>query len=76
MRADPQVRKDGRCARRGCGKRLTLPKKHHSSISGAVYEREPFCSTECAKRYHGVKTSGISFSRTRSGRPTIERRAA
>jgi len=51
MRADPPVRKDGRCAQ--CGKVRKLPKPQ-KGVDRALYEIDPFCSSPCARAYHGV----------------------
>lgn len=53
MKADPPVRRDGRCAC-GCGKRRVMPKSHHSSIDPSVYALDPFASSTCCRRFHGV----------------------
>jgi hypothetical protein len=53
-----------------------MPRTHHSSINGAVYLLDPFCSSNCARAYYGVKLTGISASRTRGGQETMERNVA
>jgi hypothetical protein len=71
---DPRVRKDGLCAH--CRKPREMPRTHHGSINAAVYLLDPFCSTSCARAYHGVKLTGISASRTRGRQETMERGVA
>lgn len=52
MRPDPPLRKDRRCARKGCSKRLKVPAQ--TLAAREVYERDPFCTSVCCKIYHGV----------------------
>ena len=48
---DPLQRLSGKCARKGCGKKLGPL---------ALKEGDPFCSASCASSYHGVvHASGI-----------------
>jgi len=56
MRSDPPVRRDGRCARPGCGRPRKIPKPQRG-IDAAVYERDPFCSSTCARLYHGLESA-------------------
>ena len=51
MISDPPVRRDGRCARQGCAKRKPGPSRY----AGDAITRDPFCSTECARRFHGCE---------------------
>lgn len=49
MKADPPVRKDGRCAH--CvGPRKAKPNRY----SGLAATLDPFCSTGCCRAWHGV----------------------
>jgi hypothetical protein len=51
LREDPPVRSDGRCA--VCfGPRLPKPLK---AVYQGEAERDPFCSTVCARAFHGVQ---------------------
>ena len=43
---DPKPRRNGKCASRGC-KRIVPPV--------ARIHADPFCSTECARKWHEVK---------------------
>lgn len=59
MIADPPVRKDGVCARPGCttkrpvavltGKKLAELRRY----AGQQIEQDPFCSSRCARKWHG-----------------------
>lgn len=73
MKADPPVRADGRCARPGCGKPRKMPKAQ-KGIDPLAYERDPFCSTECCRRYHGAALP--ERDATKQGRPRVYARAA
>src|SRR5690242_4020785 len=60
VRRDPAVRKDGRCARQGCNRMRPIAvltgKKRRELIryAGAFQlERDPFCSSRCARAFHG-----------------------
>lgn len=37
-----------------------MPRTHHSSIKDWVYERDPFCSTLCARAWHEVPLRDLS----------------
>jgi len=50
-RPDPPIRADGRCAM--WGKSCSTP--HGERPPLAVREHDPFCSTQCCKRYHHVE---------------------
>lgn len=54
VKPDPPRRRDGRCARRGCRKKIPAMTARHRRYGGDALLSEPFCSTECAKQYHGV----------------------
>jgi hypothetical protein len=66
MRRDPRVRRDGLCV---CGK----PRKQKlgmSGIAGALsraIEKElaadPFCSTECARKFYGCELPKLNAGR-------------
>lgn len=47
---DPPVRKDGRCA--VCPKQRVVPKTRQKGVAIENYERDPFCSNVCARKYH------------------------
>ncbi len=51
LKDDPPVREDGLCALSSCRK----PRKPERSkrYGGAEAARDPFCSTECARIWHG-----------------------
>lgn len=50
VRADPPVRRSGNCAQ--CGK----PRNPRwNKYSGEEAIRDPFCSTGCARTWHGVE---------------------
>jgi hypothetical protein len=59
MNPDPPIRKDGLCAC-GCGRKVDV--KYHSKAAAAVRGPEPFATSNCCKAWHGVQTSGFSFS--------------
>lgn len=57
---DPRVRKDGKCARPGCTKQRPIvtakgkKRKEMIRYAGAYQlERDPFCSSRCARAFHG-----------------------
>ena len=58
---DPRVRKDGRCARKGCTKMRPIvtatgkKRKELIRYAGAFQlERDPFCSSRCCRAFHGT----------------------
>lgn len=51
---EPKPRRDGRCARAGCAKKVVRSKAVRR-YAGDQIDREPFCSTECCRRYHGCE---------------------
>jgi hypothetical protein len=55
MLPDPPVRADGRCAY--CGGERKLPKRPQKGVDPASYERDPFCSSTCARLFHGLETA-------------------
>ncbi len=66
LKENPGVRKDGRCAGKGCKKRLG---------PAAVKERDPWCSTLCCRKHHGVqfasdtaRVSGVTGAPSTRGR--------
>ena len=63
---EPRVRPDGRCARRGCDKKVDIKTNPHT---GGLY-KDPFCSTECCKLHYGIITpkeaDTIERNRTRN----------
>lgn len=50
VKADPPLRADGRCA--VCGKPRKTDRSQRYARGEA--ERDPFCSTQCCKAYHGI----------------------
>lgn len=50
MKSDPPVRKDGRCWDCQEPRRPERSRKYGK----AAAELDPFCSVECARRYHGT----------------------
>ena len=91
VRRDPRVRKDGLCA--GCrkprrahrnpakGKAQGSKKSTRMDKKLWLYElaRDPFCSSRCARRYHGVVYQSdeagdkLTESRERAGRQSADR---
>lgn len=51
MKVAPKPRADGRCL--VCPNLRRRPARGHKSAL-AAWERDPFCSTECARLFHGV----------------------
>jgi len=49
---EPRMRKDGTCF--VCRKPRTIPKPLQKGVPAWVYERDPFCSATCARRYYGT----------------------
>jgi hypothetical protein len=54
---DPPVREDGRCA--NCGKVRRPPTGKYATK--AEFETDPFCSTECARAWHGTESAGVPY---------------
>lgn len=70
MRADPLVRADGLCAC-GCGQRV----KSERWQRYARGVKDPFASTECARRWHGLPSlEAEGLERQREGGRTGGRR--
>jgi hypothetical protein len=63
-KADPKVRADGKCARVGCGKTIKISRR--KDVPYEEYLKEPFCSTDCAREFHGVVRP---MPKTKTGRP-------
>ena len=66
---DPRVRKDGRCARPGCSKQRPIvsatgkKRKEMIRYAGAFQlERDPFCSSNCARSYYGCPLDNGVFT--------------
>jgi len=76
MPADPPVRADGRCARRGCHKLRKIPRSHHRAIDHALYELDPWCSTQCCRLYYGVPLVTVIGGNPEEKRGRHERVAA
>jgi hypothetical protein len=55
VRADPPIRRDGRCS--VCAKPR---KKPATSYGRDEYARDPFCSTKCARKWHGTTLADIA----------------
>lgn len=53
-----------------------MPRTHHSSIKAWVYERDPFCSTICARKWHGVPLVTVPGGDPTEKRGRYERVAA
>lgn len=51
MKADPPVRRDGRCAQ--CSKPRKMPQSQ-GGVDPSVYALDPFCARTCAERWHAV----------------------
>lgn len=60
MTDDPPIRDDGRCALEACGKPIKAPKRRRD-VPERLYV-DPFCSTDCAKTYFGVRVTSYSES--------------
>ena len=60
LKADPKIRKDGRCAQ--CRKPVHI--KARPGVNPALYV-DPFCSSSCARAWHGTEVSAMS----QTGRP-------
>ena len=58
--SDPQPRRNGRCARKGCRNKLPML---------ALKDRDAFCSNSCASAYHGVTVTSL----LPSGTPGVHR---
>ena len=66
---DPRVRKDGRCARKGCTRMRPIAvltgKKLRDLVryaGQAQLERDPFCSASCARAFHGCPVDNGRFT--------------
>jgi hypothetical protein len=57
---DPPVRHDGKCSMPGCGKIRKPPTGKYATR--ADFEIDPFCSTECARKWHGVVDTRVNGS--------------
>jgi hypothetical protein len=57
---DPRRRKDGICALPGCDKPLRKVKPQ-KGVPISVYENEPFCSTSCARAWHGASLPPVKY---------------
>lgn len=51
MQPDPKRKRGGRCAQ--CGGPIQIVER-----PGIDYGLDPFCSSECCKKWHGVKVPG------------------
>lgn len=60
MIPDPPIRADGRCALATCRKPIKPPKRRRE-VPASLYV-DPFCSTDCAKTYFGVRVTSYSES--------------
>ena len=56
--SDPPVRRDGRCARCGGERRPPSASASRLYVDAGHYELDPFCSTGCARAWHGVEDAG------------------
>jgi hypothetical protein len=61
MLHDPPVPVDGSCAR--CGGQRRIPPANAAKLyaTAELYAREPFCSTECCREWHGCVISKDSI---------------
>lgn len=50
---DPPVRKDGKCARRGCSKQRHPERSLR--YGGAAAQLDPFCSTDCCRAHYNIE---------------------
>jgi hypothetical protein len=57
LKLDPPLRPDGRCAVCPKQRKLTAQARKYAGVQLDV---DPFCSTECARRYHGVKDASVA----------------
>lgn len=73
MKKDPRVRKDGLCAEPSCRKPRRITKQSRKYAGDAVV-LDPFCSTECCRKWHGVEleTKGAEAQRE-AGRASAAR---
>lgn len=58
--AEPRVRRDGTCY--VCRKPRTIPKPLQKGVPAWVYERDPFCSAVCARRYYGTSLASAAVT--------------
>jgi len=72
--AEPPVREDGLCAH--CGGPRKFPKRHQKGVDPALYERDPFCATSCARAWHGVPLTNVLGGDPSERRGRYERVAA
>ena len=64
MRADPKVRRDGRCSQ--CkGKRPKLAER----------DRDPFCRADCCRAFHGVvyQSDEVDLKRVKNPSPRLQK---
>ena len=55
---EPKVRRDGLCL--VCRKPLVTPKPLQRGVPAFVYERDPFCSAICSRKYYGTSLTAKS----------------
>jgi len=60
VKRDPKMRKDGRCAE--CKGDVHI--KARAGVNPALYV-DPFCSSSCAKAWHGIELGSMN----QTGRP-------
>lgn len=60
MKGDPKIRRDGRCANRKCRREVVI--KMREGVNPALYA-DPFCSSECARAWHGVALASLQTGR-------------
>lgn len=76
MKADPPVRRDGRCAC-GCGRELPgVPKRRQKGIDDSVYTSDPFATNTCCRIFHGLDGEKRSGSTAKRAYVTTEVAAA
>ncbi len=74
MKTDPPVRRDGLCVQ--CHGPRKVPKRHHKGIDPAVYALDPFCSSPCARFWHGNPLPIMAGGNPKETRGRHERVAA
>lgn len=57
QRKAPPVKRNGKCARRGCTKDR-MPNVRNLGVDYAAYD-DPFCSTDCCRAYYGVSLQPV-----------------
>lgn len=59
MRPDPPRSRNNKCAQPGCNKPLTrITNQHRKYFSAVSVSLDPFCSSTCAREWHGTQLTG------------------